>query len=90
MMKNKLLTAGIVLSILANFILALFLVWINAQRAGLAHELSKQQKAMLELTDNNAKLAIMRDKLFSPAQLEAKAAGLGLRSASPGQKRFVN
>jgi hypothetical protein len=89
-MRKKLLTSGIVLSVLINFVLALFLVWTNTQRAGLAYELSRKQRVMLDLADNNAKLEIMRDKLFSPSQLESKAADFGLRSAKPGQKRYIN
>jgi hypothetical protein len=89
-MKKKLLTSGIVLSVLINFVLALFLVWTNTQRTGLAYELSRKQRIMLELADNNAKLEIMRDKLFSPSRLESQAAGFGLRSAKPGQKRHIN
>jgi hypothetical protein len=89
-MMKKLLATGIVLSVLINFVLALFLVWTNTQRAGLAYELSRKQKVMLDLADNNAKLEIMRDKLFSPSRLESQAAGLGLHSAKPGQKRYMN
>jgi hypothetical protein len=89
-MKNRLITFAVAVSVLMNFILALFLVWANTQRAGLAYELSRKQKEMVEMTDTYARREIMRDKLFSPVQLERKAAGLGLNSARQGQKRFIN
>jgi hypothetical protein len=89
-MKNRLITCAVAVSLLMNFVLALFLVWANTQRAELAYGLSRKQKEMMEMTDIYARREIMRDKLFSPVQLERKASGLGLNSARPGQKRFIN
>ena len=81
---------GILLSLLLNFGLALTLVWANTQRTGLGYELRKQQQVMGELADLNAKLEIERDRLLSPYSLDRKADELGLRSARPGQKRFMH
>ena len=86
---NKLWIFGLCASIMANFALALVLVWSNTERAGLGYELKKQQKALTELADLGAKLEVERDRLLSPYYLDAKAAELGLRSAMPGQKRFM-
>jgi hypothetical protein len=77
------------LSLLANFGLALSLVWANTQRTGLGYELRRQQQAINELADLNSKLEIERDHLLSPYTLDRKAAELGLRGARPGQKRFM-
>ncbi|MDR2891727.1 MAG: hypothetical protein LBV80_01385 [Deltaproteobacteria bacterium] len=88
-MLNKLWIYGLCASILVNFALALLLVWSNTERAGLGYELKQQQQAMTELADLTAKLEVERDRLLSPYYLDARAVQFGLRSALPGQKRFM-
>lgn len=87
---RRFLVAGIILSLLINFALALSLVWSNTQRAALGYALRKQQQQAENLADLNAKLKVERDRLLSPYNLDRKAAEFGLRSAQPGQKRFMN
>ncbi|MDL2307920.1 hypothetical protein LJC48_07905 [Desulfovibrio sp. OttesenSCG-928-C06] len=87
---KKFVMAGMVLSILCNFALALSLVWTNTQRAGLAYELKRQQQVLGEMISFNAKLGVERDRLLSPYYLDRRAAELGLRSADQNQKRFMH
>jgi hypothetical protein len=82
-------TILLVCNLLASLILGLGLVWFGNDYTDTGYTLRTQQRTLESMLAHNDKLEIEREFLLSPAELERRAAELGLVEAKPGQVRRI-
>lgn len=82
-------TALLVCNLLASLVLGLGLVWFGNDYTDTGYTLRSQQRNVEAAIAHNDKLEVEREFLVSPAELERRAAELGLAEARPGQVRRI-
>ncbi len=87
--RNGLGTALLVCNLLASLVLGLGLVWFGNDYTDAGYTLRTQQRNVEAMIAHNDKLEVEREFLLSPAELERRAAELGLSQARPGQIRRI-
>lgn len=86
---GSIITALLVCNILASLVLGLGLVWFGNDYTDTGYTLRSQQRTVEAMIAHNDKLEVEREFLLSPAELERRAAELGLSEARPGQVRRI-
>lgn len=84
------LVLALILSIAMLIAVSLTLIWLNLERTKLAYRARTLQHELNKAQELNAKLAVEREHLLSPAQLGAKGEKMGLGPAKAGQIRRMD
>ena len=87
--RGSLGTALLICNLLASLILGLGLVWFGNDYTDTGYTLRTQQRTIEAMVAHIDKLEVEREFLLSPAELERRAAELGLGQARAGQIRRI-